>query len=202
MTPLTPAGRVRDASRHTGTMPSTISRTDLLRLRIYAQGLSSPRPVEGGQEDSQHRLDVRASIDRVMGNQFALQGQDLPGTLWAIGVRAPGSTIEDVRGAFDSGMYLRSWPFRGTLFAMTAADLPWILAVTGPRIHAGAAARRTALGLDNDTINRARAAAVGQIRSGGGALRADMLAAFERARDVQLKKGFQLMFAQGAEAPK
>ncbi|MEO5566223.1 MAG: WGR domain-containing protein [Luteimonas sp.] len=31
---------------------------------------------------------------------------------------------------------------------------------------------------------------------------AEALAAFERARDVQLKKGFQLMFAQGAEAPK
>ena len=28
------------------------------------------------------------------------------------------------------------------------------------------------------------------------------MAAFEHARDLQLKKGFQLMFAQGAEAPK
>ena len=27
-------------------------------------------------------------------------------------------------------------------------------------------------------------------------------AAFEHARDLQLKKGFQLMFAQGAEAPR
>jgi predicted DNA-binding WGR domain protein len=31
---------------------------------------------------------------------------------------------------------------------------------------------------------------------------AEALAAFEHARDLQLKKGFQLMFAQGAEAPK
>ncbi|WP_147652495.1 WGR domain-containing protein [Vulcaniibacterium gelatinicum] len=31
---------------------------------------------------------------------------------------------------------------------------------------------------------------------------ASALAAFEHARDVQLKKGFQLVFAQGAEAPK
>jgi predicted DNA-binding WGR domain protein len=31
---------------------------------------------------------------------------------------------------------------------------------------------------------------------------ADALAALEHARDLQLKKGFQLMFAQGAEAPK
>jgi predicted DNA-binding WGR domain protein len=28
------------------------------------------------------------------------------------------------------------------------------------------------------------------------------LAAFEHARDAQLKKGFQLMFAQGSEAPR
>ena len=31
---------------------------------------------------------------------------------------------------------------------------------------------------------------------------ASAIAAFEHARDVQLKKGFQLMFVQGAEAPK
>ena len=31
---------------------------------------------------------------------------------------------------------------------------------------------------------------------------ASALAAFEHARDQQLKKGFQLMFVQGAEAPK
>jgi hypothetical protein len=31
---------------------------------------------------------------------------------------------------------------------------------------------------------------------------AEALAALEHARDLQLKKGFQLMFAQGAEAPK
>jgi predicted DNA-binding WGR domain protein len=28
------------------------------------------------------------------------------------------------------------------------------------------------------------------------------IAAFEKARDAQLKRGFQIMFAQGAEAPK
>jgi predicted DNA-binding WGR domain protein len=28
------------------------------------------------------------------------------------------------------------------------------------------------------------------------------LAAFEKARDQQVKKGFQVMFAQGAEAPR
>jgi predicted DNA-binding WGR domain protein len=28
------------------------------------------------------------------------------------------------------------------------------------------------------------------------------LAAFERARDAQLRKGFQVMFAQGADAPR
>jgi predicted DNA-binding WGR domain protein len=31
---------------------------------------------------------------------------------------------------------------------------------------------------------------------------ASALAAFEHARDAQLKKGFQLMFAQGSEAPR
>jgi hypothetical protein len=32
--------------------------------------------------------------------------------------------------------------------------------------------------------------------------REQALAAFESARDAQLKRGFQVMFAQGAEAPR
>jgi len=30
----------------------------------------------------------------------------------------------------------------------------------------------------------------------------EAIAAFEKARDAQLKRGFQIMFAQGAEAPR
>ena len=30
----------------------------------------------------------------------------------------------------------------------------------------------------------------------------EAIAAFEKARDLQLKRGFQIMFAQGAEAPR
>ena len=41
-----------------------------------------------------------------------------------------------------------------------------------------------------------------QLRREQFADQASATAAFEHARDLQLKKGFQVMFVQGAEAPK
>ena len=178
-------------------MPSVISRTDLLRLRLYAQGLTPSGQTGIGVGPSP----AQAAIDGVLGNLFALQGQDLPGTLWAIGQRATGVTIGDVRAAFNSGRYVRSWPFRGTLFAMAAADLPWILDLTGPRILAGAASRHKALEIDADTIARARDAVVTRIRSGEGALRPDMMAAFESAGvRTDGQRGYHLLWTLALEA--
>ena len=41
-----------------------------------------------------------------------------------------------------------------------------------------------------------------QLRREQYLLQAEATAAFEKARDVQLKRGFQVMFVSGAEAPK
>ena len=86
----------------------------------------------------------------------AAQGQDLPSVLRAIAIRsAPGTTIADVRAAFDAGELVRSWPMRGTLFAITPDHLAAILHWTADRLHASAARRREQLGLDPATVELA-----------------------------------------------
>lgn len=93
----------------------------------------------------------------VVARAVALQGQDLPGVLRAIAIRsAAGTTIEDVRAAFDSGALVRSWPMRGTLFATTPAHLAAVLHHTAERVRRSTTRRREQLGLDDRTLDRAR----------------------------------------------
>ncbi|KAD4059678.1 hypothetical protein GD627_00795 [Arthrobacter yangruifuii] len=70
----------------------------------------------------------------VVRRAVALQGQDLPAVLRAVAVRSrPGTTVQDVRDAFDSGELVRGWPMRGTLFATTPAHLAALLRFTAER---------------------------------------------------------------------
>jgi hypothetical protein len=90
------------------------------RMRLVAQGLH-------GSE--------RSPADAVR-HMVALQGQDLPAVLRAIAVRsAPGTTLDDVRAAFDAGELVRSWAMRGTLFVAAPDDLAVLHAATGERMR-------------------------------------------------------------------
>ncbi|MDN3903036.1 winged helix DNA-binding domain-containing protein [Arthrobacter sp. YD2] len=86
-----------------------------------------------------------------------LQGQDLPAVLRAIAIRSrPGTTVQDVRDAFDSGDLVRGWPMRGTLFATTPGHLAALLHFTAERTHTATARRRTELGLEESVLRRGR----------------------------------------------
>lgn len=114
---------------------------DALRHRWHAQLL-------GGSD-----LTPAEVVDRAV----ALQGQDLPAVLRAIALRsAPGTTVADVRAAFDRGEIVRSWPMRGTLFATTPRHLSELLALTSERIRRQTVRRRAELGLHDDVLDRAR----------------------------------------------
>lgn len=104
----------------------------------------------------------------------AMQAQDLPGALWSVGLRLPGSTAEAVEDALRDGSIVRSWPMRGTLHLVAPEDLGWMLSLTTERLVKLSAARRTALELDDHQLERARAAAV-EALSGGHALRREAM---------------------------
>jgi hypothetical protein len=114
---------------------------------VAARRLRYDAHLLGGSE-----LGPAAVVDRAV----ALQGQDLPAVLRAIALRCrPGTTVADVRGAFDAGTLVRSWPMRGTLFATTPRHLAALLSSTAERTRRAAARRRVQLGLDDATIGRA-----------------------------------------------
>ena len=85
-----------------------------------------------------------------------LQGQDLEGAKWSIGLRVPGSTVAAVERAFLRGELVRSWPMRGTLHVVAAEDVRWLLALTAKGNLQRAAYRRKQLELDEKTTTKAR----------------------------------------------
>lgn len=111
----------------------------------------------------------------------AMQAQDLPAALWAVGQRVPGSRQGDVRAALDRGEIVRSWPMRGTLHLLAPEDLKWMLEITSARLIRGMAGRHRQLGIAPADADAAREAALRLVSGGGAATRAQLFEAFERA---------------------
>lgn len=106
-----------------------------------------------------------------------MQGQDWLASLWALGLRVPGSTAADIAAAHERGEVVRSWPFRGTLHVVRPDDLAWLLELTGERGVRSAAGRHRQLELEERDFERATD--IARERLGGTrATRADLLAAF------------------------
>lgn len=131
---------------------------------------------------------------QVVERAIAFQGQDLPAVLRAIAIRSrPGTTVADVRAAFDRGELVRSWPMRSTLFVTTPHRLAGLLAQTGARTHQATTLRRTQLGLDDGILGRARETILARLAE-GPTTRADALAAWQSAGiDTDSGRGYHLL---------
>ena len=86
-------------------------------MRLAAQRIAPGEPATPG---------------RVVRSMLAVQGQDLPGARWSIGLRGLRLTDHEVGSAFDAHDIVRSWPMRGTLHVVAAEDIGWMLALMRP----------------------------------------------------------------------
>jgi hypothetical protein len=114
---------------------------DIPRLRLDAQGISQP--------NASTPLEVVTRLG-------AVQAQDYHGALWAIGLRIAGATRADVERAVAERSIVRTWPMRGTLHFVPAADARWMLELLAPRTIANAAVRHRQLELDDAAFRRSR----------------------------------------------
>ena len=155
------------------------SRSDITRRRLVSQALTGTI------------TDPALVVDRML----AMQAQDLRWAKWAVAVRAPGSTSADIDNLLDSGRVVRSWPMRGTLHLVPGPDLAWLLDLSTPRLWAGAATRRRDLGLDEATIEHARAVAEEALSGGRELSRADFQALLQRhGINVDGQRGYHLIW--------
>ena len=110
-----------------------------------------------------------------------MQGQDFAGAKWSVGLRLPLATEAAVNRAFDDGKIVRTWPMRGTLHVVAAADVRWILSLTSPGNIAGSRRRREALELNDKTLGRCRDVFARTLQGGKQKSREEMYAALESA---------------------
>ena len=82
----------------------------------------------------------------------AMQAQDYLGSLWAIGARLSGSTETMIEAAIADGSIVRSWPMRGTIHFMAAADVRWLVELLAPRVIQSSQGRLRQLGIDAATL--------------------------------------------------
>jgi hypothetical protein len=154
-------GKLEELEEKASVGGAVVAETGLARL--VAQRLAGPRAP-----------DPAAAVRRLL----AAQAQDLPGALVSTALRTDGAARAAVERALDAGELVRSWPMRGTLHLVAADDLPWLLALTAPRVVAGAGHRRARLELDDATLERAREVAVGALAGGRRLRRAELVAAW------------------------
>ena len=124
---------------------------DIGRLRLTNQHVASPS------------FDDPAEVVRSL---VAVQAQDYLGGLWAVGLRTREATEASVEHAIASGAVVRTWPMRGTLHFVAAADVKWMLALLTPRVITATASRLRQLELDHTVL--ARSARVAEKALGGG----------------------------------
>jgi hypothetical protein len=82
----------------------------------------------------------------------AVQAQDYLGALWAVGLRTPGATEQTIEQALADRTIVRTWPMRGTIHFVAAADVRWMLELLAPRVVQRTRSRRAGLGLDEQVI--------------------------------------------------
>jgi Winged helix DNA-binding domain len=112
----------------------------------------------------------------------AIQAQDFLGALWAIGLRLPQATEAEIKQAIADRAIIRTWPMRGTLHFVAAADVRWMLELLAPRIIAGSAGRYRQLELDTAVFLRGEKVFIKALQGGVALTRDQMYELLERSR--------------------
>lgn len=125
----------------------------------------------------------------------AMQAQDYLGALWAVGVRTRGATERSVEEAIARGGLVRTWPMRGTLHLLAAADVRWMLGLLAPYTVARSGRRMRELGIDAPTIARASDAWARALEGGRRLTRDEMRDVLARAGiDTSGQRAYQLLW--------
>lgn len=123
----------------------------------------------------------------VVGWLGAVQAQDFHGAKWAISQRMTWATDRALDIAFDRGDILRTHVLRPTWHFVTPQDIRWLLALTGPRVHALNAYRYRQLELDSNTLVRTSSLIAGMLAG----------ANFLTRKEIGLRLGEQGIAATG-----
>lgn len=121
-------------------------------------------------------------MEEAVATQLAVQAQDYLGALWGVGQRVRGADEAAVERALADRRIVRSWPLRGTLHVVAAADLRWLLALLGTRTLQRQKRRlQRDFDLDERVVERAREVCRRTLGGGRALARDALYAQFDAA---------------------
>lgn len=97
-----------------------------------------------------HQFSAPGELLRHMG---AMQAQEYANALWAIAVRLPGYSRQQVEQAIEDRQIVRTWPMRGTIHFVPAEDAKWMVQLMAPKVLSSSAARRRQLNLSDELVD-------------------------------------------------
>jgi hypothetical protein len=112
----------------------------------------------------------------VVAHLGAVQAQEYGQSLWAVGLRTRQATASTVEAAVDRGAILRTWPMRGTIHLVPAADARWMLELLAGRRLAQMAGVYRRIGLTDDVFGRSAEIVTGALQGGRRVRRTDLYA--------------------------
>jgi hypothetical protein len=142
------------------------SSDDLRALRLRNQRISQP--------DCRTAQSVVSWLGAVQSQEFTL-------AKWGLGLRGKGLTEAAVDREFDEGRILRTHILRPTWHFVAPADIRWMLAVSGPRVHAANANYYRKTGADPSSLSRSRKVIERALAGGTALTRTELAEQFARS---------------------
>ncbi|MBP6017143.1 MAG: AlkZ family DNA glycosylase [Candidatus Promineofilum sp.] len=142
----------------------------------------TPQNISLGRLHTHHLLDPKFPTAADAVSFFgAVQAQDYLASLWALGLRTRDATEATIEQAIADRAIIRTWPLRGTIHFVTAADARWMLELSAPRALTGNAARLRELELDDAVFAQSRSVLAGVLNDGRPHTRRALLEALDAA---------------------
>ena len=131
---------------------------------------------------NQHLIGPPAtSVADLVAWQGAVQSQDVPGALWALGQRLSGVSLADLQAAFDRGDILRTHVLRPTWHYVTPADLRWLQLATSHRVQRLIAYQKRQHDLTDHHLDRYSQLIVDALQGHNALTRSDLFTRFAAA---------------------
>lgn len=139
--------------------------TDIARMRLASQQITATEFT---------------SAKEIVGWLGAMQAQDYAMIKWAVGVRLPGITDDEVETAVSTPHLIRTHLLRPTWHLVSADDIYWLLALTAPQIKAKLKSRHRELALSTAVFRKSHAVLENALVGGKQLSRTAVLAEFAK----------------------
>ena len=123
-----------------------------------------------------------ANVKDLAGWMGGMQAQDYDMAKWAIGLRLPNSTDQQIETAINNGEIIRTHVLRPTWHFVSADDVYWMLGLTAQRIKASMKSRHQQLGLSEATLRQSNKIIENALRGGKHLVREELLAELSKAK--------------------